>query len=133
MVTMRLPLRGILPAAFFLTALSCADPVSPDGDVAIATSRDMVFLKNTDDEQPLYSMVIDEDHAALIDLRFCIEDACGMIRPGETRRITAEELGSGPGQVVIVYTWRGVYGVADDFGPGPATMRRVRLINSFPQ
>lgn len=128
---MRQLLRTALLASGLVVGLSCADPVSPDGDVALAASREMVYLKNTDDERPLYSIIMTEETASRIDIRLCVEDRCGLVRPGETRRVSAEEIDGKPGDVVQVWTWRGEYGPADQYGPGPATIRRVVLRSNF--
>lgn len=72
-------------------------------------------------------MIIDQQHAALVDWIPCIEEACGPIAPKSSRSVTAQSLGSNPGDTVLVHTWRRVAGIGDEPTAGPITLRKIRL------
>lgn len=130
---MRHTTHGLLLASCLLSALSCGDPTGPTHGVWVAATRETVLIRNENDFLPLYSFVIDEDHAPLVDWAPCARPDCGQVLPNETRKVRAEEIGSGPGKFVLVYWWYYGPGPADEITLSPIGMKRVRLVNQFPQ
>lgn len=120
-------MRRLLLASFLLLlpAVACDDPTAPDG-VGIRVANERIDVVNTGDE-PVYTFVVDENLLALVDWLPCVTEQCGRILPGETRRLTYEELGAAPGHTVRLYYWRAVYDGGFAPVPGPVTQREIRL------
>lgn len=121
-----------LAAALLLVTASCDKaPVLPvNSGVRVIATRDVVAINNANPDAPLYTLVVDPRWLMLVDWMPCVEEQCGMIAPGSTRRVTAESLGLREGDEVVIYHWRAI-APADLPVPGPVTMLRVRL-TSFP-
>lgn len=126
--TMPHAIRSLLVVASLFGALSCGEPVAARADVEVYTRSLAVFVRNNLDDEPLYSMIFDQRQEALVRWAPCIEESCGRIAPNSARSVTAESLGSNPGDTVLVFTWRRVAGVADAPVAGPVTLHRIRLV-----
>jgi hypothetical protein len=118
-------MRHLLRVSLLLSLVACNEPTAPDG-VGVRVANQRIEIVNTSDE-PVYTMAMDEDLLALADWIACVTEQCGRILPGETRRLTYEEVGSAPGRTVRLYYWRAVYDGGFAPVPGPITQREIRL------
>lgn len=108
-----------------LSLVACNEPTAPDG-VGIRVANERIEIVNTGDA-PVYTFAMDQDRLALVDWLPCVTEQCGRILPGDTRRLTYEEIGSAPGRTVRLYYWRAVYNGGFAPVPGPITQREIRL------
>lgn len=123
---MRAARGAVIAAVALLGAVSCDDPLLPDMGVDIYATRDAVVIHNRHELFSVYTWVIDEDAARLTDPAPC-PPACGEVPPKGTRRVTAAEAMSGPGETVLVFWATMTSGAGGSVQLGPMTNERVVL------
>ncbi len=114
----------MLAAACVLFAGGCSDATGPVGrEVLVDANPGSLRITNTLAE-PVYTLVIGRDYAALAQWAACVEDSgCGRIEAGGTIDVPDPNLSMPPGNPVneeaLVYWWTAVRGAGGARVAGP--------------